>query len=79
MRYTGSKTTTSSSPAELESLLDYLKRSRGFDFTGYRRPSLARQKQAVCGCVGRNKEAVELVLDTLLVMDEVPKETMEKE
>src|SRR6185295_664316 len=27
----------------LESLLDYLKRSRGFDFNGYKRPSLTRR------------------------------------
>jgi len=37
--------------ADLEDLLDYLKRSRGFDFTGYKRPSLerriARRMQAV--------------------------------
>jgi two-component system CheB/CheR fusion protein len=29
--------------AALESLLEYLKRSRGFDFTGYKRPSLRRR------------------------------------
>ena len=28
---------------DLEVLLDYLKRSRGFDFTGYKRPSLTRR------------------------------------
>jgi two-component system CheB/CheR fusion protein len=28
---------------EFESLLDYLKRNRGFDFTGYKRPSLMRR------------------------------------
>ena len=28
---------------DLETLLDYLKRSRGFDFTGYKRPSLTRR------------------------------------
>src|ERR687885_331632 len=33
---------TESSP-ELEALLDYLKRSRGFDFTGYKRTSLTRR------------------------------------
>jgi two-component system, chemotaxis family, CheB/CheR fusion protein len=30
---------------ELEALLDYLKRTRGFDFTGYKRSSLARRIQ----------------------------------
>src|SRR3712207_1942817 len=36
--------TTSPDPSpELESLLDYLRRSRGFDFTGYKRPSLTRR------------------------------------
>ena len=30
---------------ELETLLDYLKRSRGFDFTGYKRTSLTRRIQ----------------------------------
>jgi two-component system, chemotaxis family, CheB/CheR fusion protein len=30
---------------ELEALLDYLKRNRGFDFTGYKRPSLTRRIQ----------------------------------
>jgi two-component system, chemotaxis family, CheB/CheR fusion protein len=30
---------------DLEALLDYLKRSRGFDFTGYKRTSLARRIQ----------------------------------
>src|SRR2546423_9745776 len=29
--------------ADFESLVDYLKRSRGFDFTGYKRPSLIRR------------------------------------
>src|ERR1700712_2095974 len=29
--------------ADLEVLLDYLKRTRGFDFTGYKRASLARR------------------------------------
>jgi two-component system CheB/CheR fusion protein len=32
-----------SSKADLETLLDYLKRSRGFDFTGYKRASLERR------------------------------------
>ena len=29
--------------AQFEALLDYLKRSRGFDFTGYKRSSLMRR------------------------------------
>jgi two-component system CheB/CheR fusion protein len=28
---------------DLETLLDYLKRTRGFDFTGYKRASLERR------------------------------------
>ena len=34
---------TPASDHHLEVLLDYLKRSRGFDFTGYKRPSLVRR------------------------------------
>ena len=30
-------------PAELESLLEYLKQTRGFDFTGYKRSTLERR------------------------------------
>jgi two-component system CheB/CheR fusion protein len=33
----------SKSERDFEELLDYLKRNRGFDFTGYKRPSLARR------------------------------------
>src|SRR5437867_3952429 len=33
----------SKSEQEFESLLEYLKRNRGFDFTGYKRPSLERR------------------------------------
>jgi two-component system CheB/CheR fusion protein len=36
---------TASANPELEALLDYLKRSRGFDFTGYKRASLTRRIQ----------------------------------
>src|SRR3954468_10070338 len=36
---------------ELETLLEYLKRSRGFDFTGYKRASLARR-------IGKRMQAV---------------------
>ncbi|HEY9658592.1 MAG TPA: CheR family methyltransferase, partial [Allocoleopsis sp.] len=35
--------TTSHENPEFEALLDYVKRSRGFDFTGYKRPSLMRR------------------------------------
>jgi two-component system, chemotaxis family, CheB/CheR fusion protein len=35
--------TTPDIDGAFESLLDYLKRSRGFDFTGYKRPSLVRR------------------------------------
>src|SRR5437867_751725 len=37
--------------SELEALLDYLKRSRGFDFTGYKRASLVRR-------IGRRMQVV---------------------
>src|SRR5690348_1993546 len=30
-------------PSGAERLLDYIKRNRGFDFTGYKRPSLLRR------------------------------------
>src|SRR5215212_10156169 len=33
----------SNNEQELEALLSYLKRNRGFDFTGYKRASLARR------------------------------------
>ncbi|HMC53927.1 MAG TPA: CheR family methyltransferase [Gemmatimonadaceae bacterium] len=36
---------SATSEREFETLLDYLKRIRGFDFTGYKRPSLARRIQ----------------------------------
>ena len=34
---------TTDGSRDIEILLDYLKRSRGFDFTGYKRPSLTRR------------------------------------
>ena len=34
---------TSTSAADLETLLDFLKRTRGFDFTGYKRATLERR------------------------------------
>ena len=34
--------------AEFEALLDYLKHSRGFDFTGYKRSSLMRRVPGAC-------------------------------
>jgi two-component system CheB/CheR fusion protein len=39
-------------PAELEPLLDYLKRTRGFDFTAYKRTTLARRIQKRMQSVG---------------------------
>jgi two-component system, chemotaxis family, CheB/CheR fusion protein len=39
-------------PADLEPLLDYLKRSRGFDVTAYKRPSLTRRIQKRMQYVG---------------------------
>jgi two-component system CheB/CheR fusion protein len=35
--------TTADADRDFDALLDYLKRSRGFDFTGYKRPSLMRR------------------------------------
>jgi two-component system, chemotaxis family, CheB/CheR fusion protein len=43
---------TTKSDQELEALLDYLKRHRGFDFTGYKRPSLARRIEKRMEAVG---------------------------
>lgn len=43
---------TPSSEREFEQLLDYLKRNRGFDFTGYKRPSLARRIEKRMETVG---------------------------
>ena len=43
--------------AGLESLLDYLKRSRGFDFTGYKRASLARRIEKRLRAVGVERPA----------------------
>src|SRR5215211_6622916 len=37
---------------ELEALLDYIKRQRGFDFTGYKRPSLTRRFEKRMQTVG---------------------------
>lgn len=37
---------------ELEALLDYIKQSRGFDFTGYKRPSLVRRIHKAMQTVG---------------------------
>jgi len=42
----------SNSEREFERLLEYLKRNRGFDFTGYKRPSLARRIEKRMGTVG---------------------------
>jgi two-component system, chemotaxis family, CheB/CheR fusion protein len=43
---------TPGSPAALEALLDYLKRHRGFDFTGYKRASLERRIKRRMDAVG---------------------------
>src|SRR4051812_21666450 len=45
----------SKSEKELDALLEYLKRNRGFDFTGYKRVSLARRidkRMAAVRCEG---------------------------
>jgi two-component system CheB/CheR fusion protein len=39
------------SERDFEALLDFLKRNRGFDFTGYKRPSLARRIEKRMGAV----------------------------
>ena len=38
--------------ADVEPLLDYLKRARGFDFTGYKRTSLERRIQHRLDAIG---------------------------
>jgi two-component system CheB/CheR fusion protein len=45
-------TTDETSRAELEGLLDFIKQNRGFDFTGYKRPTLQRRIQKRMGSVG---------------------------
>ena len=71
--------TTSPINAEFEALLDYLKRSRGFDFTGYKRASLlrrvTRQMQSVSvetytdyvNYLEANPEEITRLLSTLLI------------
>src|SRR5258705_4382794 len=44
--------TTEDTTEAFESLLDYLKRNRGFDFNGYKRPSLTRRVQKRLDIVG---------------------------
>ena len=44
--------TTEDTSETIEQLLDYLKRSRGFDFNGYKRPSLTRRIQKRLDVVG---------------------------
>ena len=62
-----------------EALLDFLKRSRGFDFTGYKRPSLERRfrrRMDAIGCrsygdyldyLEVHPEEYEQLFDTLLI------------
>jgi two-component system CheB/CheR fusion protein len=69
---------TSSDPS-LEALLDFLKRSRGIDFTGYKRTSLERRfrrRLEIVGCPGFgdyldflevHPEEYEALFDTLLI------------
>src|SRR5260370_41380031 len=45
--------TATTSPREFESLLEYLKQTRGFDFTAYKRSSLMRR-------VGKRMQAVDI-------------------
>ncbi len=70
---------TSSINAEFEALLDYLKRSRGFDFTGYKRASLMRRVTKQMEAAGvetyadyvnhleANPEEITRLLSTLLI------------
>ncbi len=65
--------------AEFEALLDYLKRSRGFDFTGYKRASLVRRVDKQMQAAGvesyadyvnvleANPEEITRLLSTLLI------------
>ena len=67
------------SNAEIEALLDYIKQSRGFDFTGYKRPSLLRRINREMQTVGIegygnyldylevHPEEFERLFDTLLI------------
>ncbi len=48
----GASASENGTDAEFESLLQYLKRSRGFDFTGYKRASLQRRLDKRIGEVG---------------------------
>ena len=48
---------TSDSDPEFESLLEYVKRSRGFDFTGYKRTSLRRRVDKRLQAVGLSEYA----------------------
>jgi two-component system, chemotaxis family, CheB/CheR fusion protein len=59
----------SSAEHDLEVLLDYLRRSRGFDFTGYKRTSLSRRVQ-------KRMQAVQVTsyLDYLDYLEVVPEE-----
>ena len=58
--------------SQLEVLLDYLKRSRGFDFTGYKRPSLSRRIRKRMRMVG-----VESYADYLAILESQPGEFRE--
>ncbi len=59
----------SSTEHDLEVLLDYLRRSRGFDFTGYKRSSLSRRVQRRMQAVGTSTYA-----DYLDHLEVVPEE-----
>src|SRR3954465_34383 len=63
---------TNSDPGDLESLIDYVKRSREFDFTGYKRPTLVRRiakRMAEVGCTtyGDYEEYLEVHPDECVV------------
>src|SRR4051812_7899176 len=54
---------TTDDPHALETLLEFLKRNRGFDFTGYKRASIQRRVQKRMEDVG--VESLEAYLDLL--------------
>src|SRR5215211_4215 len=63
---------TQTDPADLEALLEFLKRTRGFDFTGYKRTTLMRRIQKRVTAVGASDLAT--YLDFLEVHpDEFPR------
>ena len=61
-------TTSSPQDPQFEVLLEFMKENRGFDFTGYKRASLARRVRRRMSAIGG--ESYEEYLDRLLVEPE---------